>query len=420
MDAMNAIMESGSGRDLYYAQKDNNLVQSIPVLYTTRYTQNIASPGAGQYSFTLPPMGGYGSVILVMKYAASALAGCTGDKALERGWGYRALKQASWRVSGSQQYFMSSQQILARNLALVRTQSQADALLSLGGQECKTAADFATDQYAYVHLPFWCPPAVDSLPLPLPSELLSQQIVLTVDLDSSDNIFTPAVAGWAGAASVLPGQLSAAYFQVSQRNMVDKSQAIPGEKLNDDGYILPLGSFEQQELKASLTASAFEQEVAISGFRSGQCTKVRVWLTERDAVTGQEDAVNSLMWYAPLNVSAIYGGLTYAQYNDGTAQMWNLIEGTKPAAVNQSVLAAAAGVWASTPKVSQYVDLPFGQPVGSDMEASITTQSIRITNGTLNLRVLTPNPAKAYTLHVSPSYVACIAFQRGTADIIVN
>jgi hypothetical protein len=126
------------------------------------------------------------------------------------------------------------------------------------------------------------------------------------------------------------------------------------------------------------------------------------------------------MWYAPLNVSAIYGGLTYAQYNDGTAQTWNLIEGTKPAAVNQSVLAAAAGVWASTPKVSQYVDLPFGQPVGSDMEASITTQSIRITNGTLNLRVLTPNPAKAYTLHVSPSYVACIAFQRGTADIIVN
>jgi hypothetical protein len=103
MDAMNAIIESGSGRDLYYAQKDNNLVQTIPVLYTTRYTQNLNNPGEGQYSFTLPPMGGYGSVILALKYTSAALANMTGDRALERGWGYRALKQASWRVSGSQQ-----------------------------------------------------------------------------------------------------------------------------------------------------------------------------------------------------------------------------------------------------------------------------------------------------------------------------
>ncbi len=417
---MNAIIESGSGRDLYYAQRDNNLVQTIPVLYTSRYTQNLNNPGEGQYSFTLPPMGGYASVILVLKYSAAALAGMTGDRALERGFGYKAVKQVSWRVSGSQQYFMSGQQILARNLAMVRTQSQADALLSLGGQECKVAADFANDQYAYIHLPFWCPPAVDSLPLPLPSELLSQQIVLTVELDNNNNIFTPAVAGWAGAPSVLPNGFTSAFFQVSQRNMVDKSQAIPGEKLNEDGYILPLASFEQQELKASLAAQSGEQEVAISGFRSGQCTKLRVWLTERNAQTGQDDPVNSLMWYAPLSVTAIYGGLTYAQYSDGTSAMWNLIEGTKPAAVNQSVLSAVAGAWASTPKVSQYAELPFGQPISSDMEASITTNSIRITNGTVNLRVATPDPTKAYTLHVSPVYNACIAFQRGTADIIVN
>jgi hypothetical protein len=316
--------------------------------------------------------------------------------------------------------FMSGQQILARNLAMVRTQSQADALLSLGGQECKVLADFANDQYAYIHLPFWSPPSVDSLPLPLPSELLSQQITLTVELDNNNNIFTPPVTGWLGTASVLPNGFQSAFFQVSQRNMVDKSQAIPGEKLNEEGYILPLASFEQQVLKAPLGAQAGEQEVAFSGFRSGQCTKLRVWLVERNALTGQDDNINSLMWYAPHSISVIYGGLTYGQYSDFTSQMWNLIEGTKPAAVNQSVLSAVNGAWASTPKVSQYTELPFGQPISSDMEASITTQSIRITNGTVNLRVTTPDPTKAYSIFCSPVYNACIAFQRGTADVIVN
>lgn len=431
MDAMNAIIESGSGRDLYYSSKEGNLVETIPVLYTTRYTNNINNPGVGQYSFTLPPMGGYANVILMLKYDKTLINGQLGARALERGWGYKALKQASWRVSGSQQYFMSGQQILARNVASVRTQSQADALLSLGGQECKVATDFDTDQYAYLVLPFWTPPSVDSLPLPLPSELLSQQIVLTVELNEPSAFWSapaPAVAPNPPIVDVpLPNNFSAAYFQVSQRNMVDKSMAIPGEKLNNEGYIMPLSSFEQQELRAQLAAQSGEQEVAISGFRSGQCTKLRVWLTENvtsgalaTPVQAANSDANALYWVAPLGVTAIYGGLTYAQYQDGTSALWNLLEGTKPAAVNQSVLDCSSGAWVSVPKISQYVELPFGGIIHSDYEASLTTQSIRITNGTVNLRVLTPDPLKTYTLHVSPCYVACIAFQRGTADIIVN
>jgi hypothetical protein len=432
MDAMNAIIESGSGRDLYYSSKEGNLVETIPVLYTTRYTNNINNPGVGQYSFTLPPMGGYASVILMLKYSASAINGQLGAQALERGWGYKAVKQASWRVSGSQQYFLSGQQLLARAVAGVRTQSQADAILSLGGQECKVAADFDTDQYAYIVLPFWQPASIDSLPLPLPSELLSQQIVLTVELNDPSAFWSAPAPGIAPnppifAPVALPSGFSAAYFQVSQRNMVDKSMAIPGEKLNNEGYIMPLSSFEQQELRAQLGAQSTEQEVAISGFRSGQCTKLRVWLTENpptgpspSAVDAANADANALYWVAPLGVTAIYGGLTYAQYQDGTSAIWNLIENTKPAAVNQSVLDCSSGVWTSVPKISSYVELPFGGIIHSDYEASLTTQSIRITNGTVNLRVLTPNPLKTYTLHVSPCYVACVAFQRGTADIIVN
>jgi len=112
-------------------------------------------------------------ILIVLGYNASTITSQSGENALELGWGYNAIQQISFRIGGSSQYFMTGAQLLAKNLRTVRTQSQAQALLSLGGSECKVAADFDVNQYAYIPVPVWCLPGADGLNVPLPADTLA-------------------------------------------------------------------------------------------------------------------------------------------------------------------------------------------------------------------------------------------------------
>lgn len=79
---------------------------------------------------------------------------------------------------GSSQYFLTGQQLLARNLRMCRTKNQADSLYNLGGNALSTAADFAATAdisgaggaYAYIPISVWSPPSEDELSVPLPGK----------------------------------------------------------------------------------------------------------------------------------------------------------------------------------------------------------------------------------------------------------
>jgi len=172
-----ALVRVGEPLDLYYCDKDNAKKQAIPVSYDTRYSQNLTNLTQGVSVFTIPPNQGVRHCIVVLGYSAAALAGQTGNYALEQGWGYNAIRQISFRIGGSSQYFLSGTQLLQRNLRLTRTKNQRDSLLSLGGQQCYSApagagsGDFATAQYAYIPISIWAAPGEDELGLPLPTDL---------------------------------------------------------------------------------------------------------------------------------------------------------------------------------------------------------------------------------------------------------
>jgi hypothetical protein len=88
--------------------------------------------------------------------------------------------------------------------------------------------------------------------------------------------------------------------------------------------------------------------------------------------------------------------------------------------VNQSVLAVAGGVWTSTPAVSRWAELPFGQTSGSDYAADILVHGKEITNGIVNLEVTPPQGVAApsgWTLHVVYVYNSTLVFSRGTAEL---
>lgn len=411
MSAQNIVRAGASPMNLYYTDSQNQLKQSIPVEYDTRFKSDFSNKSSGVSVFTIPPNMGVRHVLIVVGYNAATINGQLGARALERGWGYKALSQVSFRIGGSSQYFLTGAQLLARNLRLCRTASQRDALLSLGGNECKVAADFDVDQYAYIPVSIWCAPGEDELQLPLPTDLLSQQVQLTAQLNPAAAFWSAPLSGGGAPADVgVPAAFDTAYFQIEQLTMMDRGMSRASTKPGEL-YAMPLPTFDQQEVQIALQATAASQSVVLTGFRAGQVKKLQIWLTK------DTDPENALRWYAPKSVQALYAGLVYANYDNGSAQIWNLLDGTAPAAVNQSVLVNSGASWTSVPVLSQWTELPFGQPSGSDYEADILVHGKEITNGIVNLQIVNPD-ASPYTLHIAYVYNCTLAFDRGTADLI--
>lgn len=423
MSSSQALLRVGAKLDMYYTDEDNCKKQSIPVEYDTRYRQDFSNKASGVSVLTIPPNQGVRHCLIVLGYNAASINTQTGSRALERGWGYKAIEQISFRIGGSSQYFLTGDQLLARNMRLCRTQTQRDALLSLGGSECKVAADFDTDQYAFIPVSIWCAPGEDELQLPLPTDLLSQQVQVTAQLVPASGFWSGAIAGFGGGDVAPPAGFDTAYFQIEQLCMKDRGMSLANHvDMNTHMYSMPLPTFDQYEVMLQLNSSAVAQPVVLTGFRAGEVKKLQVYLTKNDpsaAGTAETAADNALRWYAPKSVKVLYAGLVYAQYDNGSSRIWNLLDGTAPAAVNQSALAVAGGVWTSTPVLSEWAELPFGQPSGSDYEADILSSGKEITNGIVNMEVIVPDGggAAGWTMHIVYVYNSTLVFSRGTAEI---
>lgn len=411
-----ALLRVGEQEDLYYSDPANCKKQAIPVEYNTRFTQEFSNKTAGTSVFIIPPGNGIRHVVAVVGWDAATLAPQQGKFVLPRGWGYNAIEQISFRVGGSSQYFLSGAQLLARNLRLARTQSQRDALLQLGGAECKVAADFAVDQYAYIPISVFATPSTDGLALPLPADLLSQQVQITVQLKPAAAfwITNPNPGGLAGPAAP-PAAFDTGFFQVEQLVMEDRAMSLANRvDMDSHSYNMAAVPFDQQELQVPLAAGGAQQQVALTGFRSGEVTKIQIWLT-KDA-----DTLNPGKWYTPKAVTALYAGVIYANYTSGSSRIWNLLDGTAPAAVNQSVLAAAGGgggAMTSSGALSEWCELPMSQATGRDYEADVLVHGKEIRNGLVNLQI-TPPSADAYTLHVTYVYNSTLSFSRGSCDLV--
>jgi hypothetical protein len=317
----------------------------------------------------------------------------------------------------SSQYFLSGHQLLQRNMRMVRTKSQADAILSLGGDEAKTATDFLTDKFAYIPLTCWAGPSADGITLPLPADILSQQVQITVELN-------PTSAYWnlnsnpGALTGAPPAALTTGYFQSEMLVMVDRAQSLANEPAFAAGevsYSMP-ASFDQQEQVINLTASTSAQSVVLTGFRAGQVRSIECWLEDKRSTN-----INKLQWYVPKSVVLSYAGVIYNQYNDGVGELFNLIDGTKPSAAEQSVLAqpAAPGAMTSSAALTRWLSLPLGQKSGADYSDDVLAHGKEITNGIINLQVTLPDATASsgsdsiYELHVVYNYNAALNFARG-------
>jgi hypothetical protein len=340
---------------------------------------------------------------------------------LVQSWGSALIKSVSIRYGSSAQYFFTGQQIWLQNCWDSEDALKRDQLVNLAGTPAIGAACLNAEAYVYLNLPHNSPRA-DGKPLPFPSDLLVQPIVITVELNPVSSAF---IAG-PGAGGTLPGQLAAAQMRVKQEMMQDSADLLARRiDMNSHAYTFPLKYFPQQETQVSnITGSADPTNpvsVNLTGFRAGEVRNVLLWLTKN--TDGAQ--FGPFYWRQLGNVQLTYNGEIFYQTRSIESQMWNLITDTKEAGANLVVPGGGAGpVPVPTPGgsptasvLTTWVDVPFAQVnVPYDKEVKLV-HGKPILNAVVNISFTTPDTS-AYTLHAVYLYNASLLCSRGSSEYI--
>lgn len=416
-ESVQMSIRPGEVVDTYYYGDTNVEKQAYPCVVNQRFVQQFTNLGAGTSQFIISPNQGVSDIVLAMQMPTNGSFGLTNDASgsqLVEGWGYALIKSVSVRYGSSAQYFWSGAQIWLQNFFDSETGPKRDQIAALGGNAVVGGQGVAGAQaFVYLNLPH-CSPRADGKPLPLPSDLLVQPIVVTIELNPTSAAFI-GVAG--GGNGTLPTQLAAAQMRVKQELMSDSADLLARRvDMNTHAYTFPLKYFAQQEVQVNIptgsTSSASPVSVNLTGFRAGEVRNILLWLTK----SGDAAAEGPWYWQQMGNVTLTYNGEIFYQTTAIESQMWNLITDTKESGVNLSV-PSAANAGTLSPYLSTWLDIPFSQVnVPYDKESKLV-HGKPILNAVVNLSFTTPDTS-AYTLHAVYLYNASLLMSRGSSEYI--
>lgn len=412
------MVRPGPCEDLYYYDGETSRKQCFPVTVNTKYVQQFANLTGGSSVFTIPPNCGVQDVVIEMKMPN--LTGANTGLALPRGWGYALIKQVSFRYGGSSQYFLTGDQLLQAALIRQPSRATADDLFTLGG-DFLAGAQLASDSvYANVvlTLPHATPSGVGKSH-PFPSDLLTQQIQITCELNPISSIFT---VNPGGGSSAPPTALDSAQFVVQQVILNNLGDALARRvDMATNAYAYP-AQFIQQKQQVPLASTAATQSVVLTGFRSGEVKALWCWITSDDEQNGTASAgvKQPFLWYIPDSIVMTYAGDVYARFDNGSSPLWNLINGNKAPAMDNVAITAGAPPTA-TPVLSEWVELPFAQTMIDDDAHYTLVHGKPITNGIVNLQITLPAAVAAKNnlkLNVSYVYNTTLLFSQGSVDYV--
>ena len=410
------MVRPGDAVDLYYYDHQTAKKQCWPTTVNTKYVQQFANLTGGSSVFTIPPNNGIQDI--VCSFSFSAIPGAISQLALTRGWGYQLIKQVSFRYGGSTQYFLTGDQILQNALRNQPSREAASDLLLLGGGYAANS-DLNSAQFANIvlTLPHNIPSGVGKSH-PFPSDCLTQQIQVTVELNPVSSVFCT-VGGPSQTAP--PTSLATANFQVQQVMLNNAGDALARRvDLAENAYAFP-AEFTQQKQIIPLANTADDQSVVLTGFRSGEVKAIHCWLSLRDNTPqpGSVGIQRPWNWYLPNKIEMTYAGDIYARFDNQSSTLWNLINGDKyPGAQVLNVSYSTDFAWQASAFVASWVELPFAQPFVNEDEHNVLVHGKPITNGIVNLVVQTPFASDQWQLNVSYIYNTTILFSQGTCDFV--
>ena len=335
--------------------------------------------------------------------------------ALSAGWGYGLINRVSVRYGSSAQYFWSGQQMLLQNLMDAENSSKVDAIVSLGGNAVSGASCSGATANLYLKLPHNSVRA-SGKPLPFPSDLLVQPIVITIELLAASSVFILNNGG--GSISTAPAALANAQLQVKQEMLTDTSDLLARRvDMNSSAYCFPLMYFCQQETQVPIAnVSGVLNSVNLTGFRAGEVRSILLWANlNSDQVPGA-GSFNPLVWQPITQVTLTYNGEVFSRFDGNSAQLWNISADEKSNTANFSYWANGAASAAAVQ--TTWVECPFSQVnVPYDKEMKLA-HGKPILNAVVNLTFLLPANTAAYTLHAMYIYNASLLCSRGSAEYI--
>lgn len=422
---MQERMRLGEVSDIYYYGTKTLEKQAIPTVQDTRFFQALPQPQQGSSTFIISPDQGVSDVILGLQLPATpALGGGSGADysglAVSRAWGYQLINKISVRYGGSSQYFWTGSQIFVENMRECSNPTARDRLVQLGGVEMKKPDDFDGDNmYAYVilNLPHSSPNGSLEKPNPLPSELLNQPIVITVELNNVASIFKAATPAAGLTINTPPTRLREGWFQVRQVHANDGGMLMRPMGAGA-GYSFPLKAFYQNEIEVRLQNSASEQSVVLTGFRAGDVRSIFFWI--EDTATS---ALNAYDWVLPRDVQLLYNGTVYQNYKGTSSLVWDLMASDVQSCFANSRLIRTGTndentCFDSSGVLTNWVNMPFSQVYEQLSASHLMVHGKKIENAVVNLLLTTPEAKDTYKLHVVYAYNSLLFMSAGSAEYI--
>jgi hypothetical protein len=421
------MLVGGKCVDYQYPDPQTATKQCWRTSMNTKFVVGFNTLTAGVNTLTIPPNNGISDVLVQITLTAPTT---TTNVALPAGWGYALVQRLSYRVGGSSQFFLTGDQVLNNALRLCPDGSARDAMITLGGPAIAPAGWANRNNlvaYVWLSLPFSHPSAVSKMP-PLPSDCLTQQIQVQLELNSLERVTSNNGGSLAGLA------LASGAFYVQQVQLGNQGDSIARRmNMTENSLNYPL-EFTQQEFSVNLgtLASGASLTTSLTGFRSGEVKEVVCWLT-CDVDNGGV-VKNYNKWYSPSNIIVTYAGDQYARYDNGMSQLWNLINGRIVPQAALSVNQTSGGSIVNQPSVTQWAVLPFAQPYEPETYHTTLMAGKEITNGIVQLQYTLPFAPDAFsgaaaggiaaggsisgnwTVHFSYVYNSVLVFSQGTAD----
>lgn len=421
----------GEPIDLFYYDGETSKKQAFPTTQNTKFVQQFQNMNGGSSVFTIPPNAGIQDIVCEFRIAGQASTGL----ALPRAWGYALVKQVSFRYGGSSQFFLTGDQIFQNALRTQTSTASADQIANLGGQIVTsasggvtgvTASSLSNDATAAIVLclPHSIPSGVGKAH-PFPTDLLTQQVQVTVELYPLASIFSVAAAGASNPYTLYANGLSNAQFVVQQVALNNMGDALARRvDMAVNAYAFPCEFVQQVQRIQTLTnpSTPISQSVVLTGFRSGEVKAIHLWLTNSaelaQIASGGTGVYDPFNWVLPLSVQMTYAGDIYARYDYGSSPLWNLINGNKAPFVNLANFTAGTPLTAAA-AASQWVELPFAQTLVDEDSHHTLVHGKPITNGIVNLDITPPYVAGAtWVLNVSYIYNATLLMSQGTCDYV--
>lgn len=410
---LDKALAAAQPEDIYYYGSKNMRKQKIPTIQSTKFVQSLASLSGGSSVITISPEAGLSHIVLGLKIKAPTNAQ---GLSLPKAWGYRAIDSVQFRYGSSTTYQKdsSSGQLLIEAIATAGSQSEANALVSLAGNELNSADDFAKadlrEAYCVIPLPHCAAQSGTDTPNPFPTELLSSPIVITITLKRQADFFNTI----AGATGVVPDAFEEAYLQTRSVVPVDRGQLM--KLKGDEMYSFPC-EFYQQVNSVALQNMSDSQEVVLTGIRSGTMKGMHVY------IRNEADTANPFNFMLPHDVELTYQGNVLHKYKGASAQVWDTLFTDVPAYFNNSVLTPTAGpvyAWNSSDAISSWCHLPMAQRFEQLSAENTTVSGLGVANGTLNLRLKVPVVAGAvWRLYYVPVYSAAICMAAdGSCEVV--